>query len=78
MKISYKKLWVMLIEREIPKAVFRKETELSPGTMSKLNKNEEVALSVLLRICEYLNCDIGDICEAILSDKLLILRLEAV
>ena len=63
MKISYKKLWVMLIEREIPKAVFRKETELSPGTMSKLNKNEEVALSVLLRICEYLNCDIGDICD---------------
>lgn len=50
MKISYKKLWVMLIEREIPKAVFRKEIELSPGTMSKLNKNEEVALSVLLRI----------------------------
>lgn len=69
MKISYKKLWVMLIEREILKAVFRKETELSPGTMSKLNKNEEVALSVLLRICEYLNCDIGDICEAIHTDK---------
>ena len=69
MKISYKKLWVMLIEREIPKAVFRKETELSPGTMSKLNKNEEVALSFLLRICEYLNCDIGDICEAIHTDK---------
>lgn len=69
MKISYKKLWVMLIEREITKAVFRKETELSPGTMSKLNKNEEVALSVLLRICEYLNCDIGDICEAIHTDK---------
>jgi len=69
MKISYKKLWVMLIEREIPKAVFRKETELSPGTMSKLNKNEEVALSALLRICEYLNCDIGDICEAIHTDK---------
>ncbi len=69
MKISYKKLWVMLIEREISKAVFRKETELSPGTMSKLNKNEEVALSVLLRICEYLNCDIGDICEAIHTDK---------
>lgn len=69
MKISYKKLWVMLIERVIPKAVFRKETELSPGTMSKLNKNEEAALSVLLRICEYLNCDIGDICEAIHTDK---------
>ena len=69
MKISYKKLWVMLIEREIPKAVFRQATELSPGTMSKLNKNEEVALSGLLRICEYLNCDIGEICEAVRVDK---------
>ncbi len=65
MKISYKKLWVMLIEREIPKSVFRQATELSPGTMSKLNKNEEVALSVLIRICDYLNCDIGEICEVV-------------
>lgn len=54
MKISYKKLWVMLIEREIPKSTLRKDIELSPGTMSKLNKNEDVALSVLLRICDYL------------------------
>ena len=58
----------MLIEKEIPKSVLRQETELSPGTMSKLNKNEEVALSVLLRICKYLKCDIGDICEAIPVD----------
>jgi len=65
MKISYKKLWIMLIEREIPKAIFRREVELSAGTMSKLNKNEEVALSILLRICAYLDCDIGDICEAV-------------
>ncbi len=33
--------------------------------MAKLNSGEEVALSVLLRICDYLNCDIGDICEAV-------------
>lgn len=65
MRISYKKLWILLIEREIPKAVFRQATELSPGTMSKLNKNEDVALSVLLRICDYLDCDIGDVCEAV-------------
>lgn len=68
MRISYKKLWVMLIERDITKPKFRKETELSPGTMSKLNKGEEVAMSVLLRICDYLNCDIGDICEAVRDD----------
>lgn len=69
MKISYKKLWVMLIEGEIPKSTLRKDIELSPGTMSKLNKNEDVALSVLLRICDYLNCDIGDICEAVRTGK---------
>lgn len=65
MKISYKKLWMWLIEHEIKKSTLRRATELSPGTMSKLNKNEEVALSVLLRICDFLNCDIGDICEAV-------------
>jgi DNA-binding Xre family transcriptional regulator len=68
MRISYKKLWVLLIEREIPKAAFRQATELSPGTMSKLNKGEEVALSVLLRICDFLDCNIGDICDAVRTD----------
>lgn len=65
MKISYKKLWVLLVEREISKADFREEVKIATGTMTKLNKGEEVALSVLLRICEYLNCNIGDICDAI-------------
>lgn len=69
MKISYKKLWIILIERDISKTAFRQATELSPGTMSKLNKGEEVALSVLLRVCDFLNCDIGDICEAIRIDE---------
>ena len=64
MKISYKKLWVMLIQREITKVQLRADVGISAGTMSKLNKGEDVALSVLLRICDYLNCDIGDICEA--------------
>ena len=65
MRISYKKLWIMLIEREISKSELRMATQLSSGTMSKLNKGEDVALSVLLRICDYLNCDISDICEAV-------------
>ena len=69
MKISYKKLWMLLIEKDITKPQLRKDLNLATGTMSKLNKGEEVALSVLLRICEYLNCDIGDICEAVRTDK---------
>lgn len=69
MKISYKKLWVMLIESDIAKSTLREATQLSPGTMSKLNKGEEVALSVLLRICDFWDCDIGNICEAVRVDK---------
>ena len=65
MKISYKKLWVMLIQRDITKVQLRADVGISAGTMSKLNKGEDVALSVVLRICDYLNCDIGDICEAV-------------
>ena len=69
MKISYKKLWVLLIERDIPKSILRQEIGLSPSTVSKLTKGEEVALSFLLRICDYLDCGIGDICEAVRENK---------
>ena len=65
MKISYKKLWVMLAEKEISKVELRKTLKLAPGTMTKLNHNEEVSMSILLRICQHLKCDISDICEAI-------------
>ena len=63
MKISYKKLWMLLIQKDITKVQLRKDLGIAPGTMSKLNKGEEVAMSVLLRICDYLDCDIGDVCE---------------
>ena len=69
MGISYKKLWVLLIDRDIKRSSFRKELNLSSGTWTKLNKGEEVSLSILLRVCDYLNCDIGDICEAVRTDK---------
>jgi len=65
MDISYKKLWILLIERDISPSDFRKDLNIATGTMTKLRRNEEIALSVLLRICEYLNCNIGDICDAV-------------
>ena len=65
MKISYKKLWMLLIQKDITKVRLKRDLGLAAGTMSKLNKGEEVALSVLLRICDYLECDIGDICAAV-------------
>lgn len=65
MKISYKKLWVLLAEREISKLEFREALQLASGTMTKLNKGQEVSMSIILRICEFLDCNIGDICDAV-------------
>ena len=65
MTINYKKLWVLLVERDISPASLRKDLNIASGTLTKMRRNEEVALSVLLRICDYLDCNIGDICDAV-------------
>lgn len=62
-KISYKKLWVKIAENEMSRAEFRKKVEISPNTLTKLNQNENVSLEIIIKICEFLNCDIGDVCE---------------
>lgn len=69
MRISYKKLWVLLAEKEITPVQLRKDLSIATGTMTKLRKNEEVALSVLLRICEYLDCNVGDVCDAVRGNE---------
>ena len=58
----------MLLEKEISKQEFRKKCEISTGTMTKLNKNSEVSMSVLIKICNTYNCDISDICETTVVD----------
>lgn len=50
------------------KQAFREALEISPGTMTKLNKGEEVSMGTILRICEYFDCNIGDICDAIRTE----------
>lgn len=65
MKISYKKMWVKLAENEMNKKEFREALQIATGTMTKLNKGQEVSMSVILHICEYFDCNIGDICDAI-------------
>ena len=65
MKISYKKLWMLLSQKDITKVRLKRDLGLAAGTMSKLNRGEDVARSVLLRMCDYLDCDIGDICQAV-------------
>lgn len=72
MKISYKKLWILLAEKEMTKQKFREELQIAAGTMTKLNKGQEVSMSVILRICEYFGCNIGDICDAVKIEQMMV------
>lgn len=71
MKVSYKKLWVLCAEREISKAELRKRAGLSSATFTKLRKNQEVTLSVMLKIAEVMQCNAGDMMDFIPDDKMI-------
>ena len=68
MSVSYNKLWKLLIDHTMNKSDLGKASKMSPNTIAKLGKNESVSLDILVRICEVLNCDIGDIVEISRSD----------
>lgn len=63
MAVSYNKLWKLLIDKKLSKAELRRIADISPNTMTKLNKDERVALAVLDKICNVLNTDYGDIMQ---------------
>ena len=65
MAISYKKLWKLLIDKNMTAVDLRMATGIAPNTMTKLRKDEEVSLSVLVKICTALNANIGDIMDLI-------------
>ena len=69
MKVSYKNLWILLAYREMSKAELRKIAGIAPATFTKLRRNQEVALSVLLKIAEVLDCDVGDMMSFIKDDS---------
>ena len=68
MALSYNGLWKLLIDKGMKKMDLRDEIGISTGTLSKLSKNEPVALTVLERICAVLDCQFGDI-VAYIPDK---------
>ena len=63
MAVCYKKLWKMLIDKDMIKKDLRLQTGFSSTTMSKLSKDENVSMDVIEKICTVLNCDVGDIME---------------
>jgi DNA-binding Xre family transcriptional regulator len=67
--VSYKKLWKMLIDRDMKKKDLCLVAGISHASIAKLGKNENITTDVLLRICKALDCDIGDIMEIINDDN---------
>lgn len=65
MAISYNKLWKLLIDRKMSKADLRRATGLAPNTLTKLNRDEEVTLETLGKICGALGVNVGDIVDII-------------
>ena len=69
MAVSYKKLWKMLIDRDMSKSDLRIRAHISSVTLAKLGKGESVTTSVLVRICNVLDCNIGDIVDVVPTGK---------
>lgn len=68
MKLSYNKLWKLLIDKGWTKSKLREESTISSSSMAKITKGENVTTKVLLKICKALDCDISDIMEIVKED----------
>ena len=69
LSICYNKLWKLLIDKKISQTDFRREVEIAYTTMKKLKDDEVVSLEVLLRICTYLDCNVGDVLDFVKTEK---------
>jgi putative transcriptional regulator len=65
MKMSYKKLWKLLIDRNMKKTELRQAAGISSSSLAKLGKDEHVTTEVLVKICTALKCDTSDIMEIV-------------
>ena len=69
MSVSYKKLWKLLIDREISQIDLQRAAEIAPNTMTKMRREKPVNLAILDRVCGVLNCDFVDIVEHVDDDR---------
>lgn len=68
MAVSYNKLWKLLIDKKMSKAEMRRAAGISPNTLTKLNRDEEVTMTIINKICTALQVDVGEVMEFI-SEK---------
>ena len=65
MAVSYNKLWKLLIDKKMSKAEMRRAAGISPNTLTKLNREEEVTMTIMNKICTALQVDVGEVMEFI-------------
>ena len=65
MRISYSKLWKMLIDKNMKKSDLKEKAGISSASVAKLGKGDNITTDVLLRICEAMECHLDDIMETI-------------
>jgi len=68
-KLSYNKLWKLLIDKRMNKQDLKKASGVSTASIAKLGKGENITTDVLVKICRALDCDITDIMELVHDDK---------
>ena len=68
MAVSYKKLWKLLIDKDLKKKDLCAKAKISPATITKMGKNGHVTTEVLAKICNTLDCTIDDIMDVIPND----------
>lgn len=65
MKVSYNRLWKLLIDHKMKKIDLRQQAGISTATISKLTNDEPVTLTIIIKICEALDCNVEDVLELI-------------
>jgi len=68
-KISYNKLWHLILDKNMKKSDLKRATGISTATIAKLDKGQNVTTDILIRICEALDCELSDIMELSKEDK---------
>lgn len=69
MSVSYKKLFKLMIDKDIKKKDLKAMASIGNSTMAKLSNNENVTIEVLAKICDAMKCTLDDIVEIIPDDK---------
>ena len=68
MKMSYNRLWKLLIDKGMKKSALRQKAGISSSSLAKLGKGENVTTDVILKICTALGCKVEDIMEAVIDE----------